>query len=184
MCIFISGKKNWAEERMFLSPMPVSLTVWNLSPWIVGPSYAFSTCNVIRQLWLNIFIQMFQDGFSLLGISSICEIAGPFIRQFRIQTFFCTLFSLPNILLQSRFVLTKLRRWPKKQTVCRVEGHVAVLTAQCGQESPKHVRNYSHASFREEMHFFLEKARELFSLIIIINDWTFTLTWLLVKTTK
>ena len=77
---------------------------------------------------------MFQSGFSLLGISSLCAIVGLFVGRFGIQIFFLNLLSVPNVSLQNRFALTKMTY--KTGSVQSGETH-----GQRGQVSPKHVRN-------------------------------------------
>ena len=83
---------------------------------------------------------MFQSGFSLLGISSLCAIAGLFLGRFGRQIFFINLLSVPNVSLQNRFALTKEIAY-KTGSVQSGE-----TRGQRDRASPKHIRNDSPAS--------------------------------------
>lgn len=99
---------------MFLSLIPVYRYIWNLSLCVLGLLCAFSTWSVIR--WL--FDLIFHSNASGWTISSWHFVSvwngGPFMHRFGQQTFLCPLLALPNVLLQSRLVLSKWRGWPKK----------------------------------------------------------------------
>lgn len=97
---------------------------------------------------------MFQSGFSLLGISSLCAIAGLFVGRFGRQIFFLNLLSVPNVSLQNRFALTKEIAY-KTGSVQSGE-----TPGQRDRASPKHIRNDNPVSLREEMPFFLETTKE------------------------